>query len=282
MDKSERPMRLRKHKCVWRPFSGTGIPLRAGCPQRVNHMRRSKDNSDGSALHQNRINLHCPLTMLEGSSLLDTSQEALTREDSSEFTDDDSIEDEDHLFDDPFVKDAFGNLTDWRLSELNVEFSKILEKKSSEQKQKEKKLSKEEKLKMYNDCMKQYMKISLEKYNEEQDLSEAMCFEFIEIIRESSMVEEDFKIYQHFNFMAKQICSTVRLFFAEVIPDGDNCEVTCCKPLVDGDNGHCFGCKNQGDADLRHPSDDKIYVGGHEDCVCPFSIDSESEDDDSD
>ncbi|KAL6642761.1 hypothetical protein ACP70R_020942 [Stipagrostis hirtigluma subsp. patula] len=192
-------------------------------------------------------------------------------------TDDDSNEDKDHPFGDPFVKDGFGNLTDWRLSDLNAEFSKLLEKESSKLKTKENKLSKEEKLKMHNDCMKHYMKYSLQKYNNEQHLSGAMCFEFVETVKESSVVEEDFKFYHHFNFMAKQTCSTAFLFFAEVIPDGDYCEVTNCKLLVDDDDERCFGCKNQGNADLRHPGGDNVYVGGHEDCVCPFFIDSDSE-----
>ena len=41
--------------------------------------------------------------------------------------------------------------------------------------------------------------------------------------------------------------------------------------------GHCFGCKNQGSANLRHPADEALYVGGHEDCEFPFMWDSISD-----
>lgn len=41
--------------------------------------------------------------------------------------------------------------------------------------------------------------------------------------------------------------------------------------------GHCFGCKNQGSVDLRHPAGECLYVGGHVDCEFPFMWDSISE-----
>ena len=41
--------------------------------------------------------------------------------------------------------------------------------------------------------------------------------------------------------------------------------------------GHCFGCKNQGSVDLRHPAGESLYVGGHVDCEFPFMWDSISE-----
>src|SRR4051812_10807314 len=41
--------------------------------------------------------------------------------------------------------------------------------------------------------------------------------------------------------------------------------------------GHCFGCKNQGAVNMRHPAVECLYVAGHEDCQFPFMWDSLSE-----
>ncbi|KAM0929120.1 hypothetical protein ACQ4PT_001827 [Festuca glaucescens] len=68
--------------------------------------------------------------------------------------------------------------------------------------------------------MERYMKSALQKYNAEEKLSEDMYFEFEQ---------------------TTQACSTTCLFFAEAIPDdGDSFDITCCKLLTDGDNGHCY------------------------------------------
>lgn len=183
--------------------------------------------------------------------------------------------------DNPFLEDKFGNLTNWRLSDLEREFMKHLKTESSIPKIEEKKLSKEEKLKLHNDCVDQYMKCALMKYNEEENLQEDSGFKFVKAIKESSIIEGGTMLYQHFNFTAMQT-NTVSLFFAEVIPNEETCEVKCCSLLHDDENGKCFGCKNQGDPDLRHPSCEGVYVGGHEDCICPFLLDTDSDEDDSD
>jgi hypothetical protein len=44
-------------------------------------------------------------------------------------------------------------------------------------------------------------------------------------------------MYRHFNFEAMQLDTSISLFFAEVIPDGEEGTVTCCKLLGDNDNG---------------------------------------------
>jgi hypothetical protein len=59
---------------------------------------------------------------------------------------------------------------------------------------------------------------------------------FDEIKGEVYVIEECLKFYEHFNFTAKQAGSMV-LFFAEVIPSGETCNVLCCKPLDCDDNG---------------------------------------------
>ncbi|KAF6995246.1 hypothetical protein CFC21_011782 [Triticum aestivum] len=106
-----------------------------------------------------------------------------------------------------------------------------------------------------------------------------MRFVFDESKDKVIIIEGNMNSYEHFNFTAKKAGSTV-LFFAEVTRDkGQLCNVLCCKPLDSDDNGHCFGCKNQGYVDLRHPAGESLYVGGHVDCEFPFMWDSISEDD---
>ena len=61
-------------------------------------------------------------------------------------------------------------------------------------------------------------------------------FEFVKAIKESFIVEGAVNFYRHFNFTAMQ-GSTIHLFFAEVIPDGESCDVSCCRLLQDNDNG---------------------------------------------
>jgi len=58
----------------------------------------------------------------------------------------------------------------------------------------------------------------------------------VKAIKESFIVEGAVNFYQHFNFTAMQ-GSTIHLFFAEVIPDGESCDVSCCRLLQDNDNG---------------------------------------------
>lgn len=180
---------------------------------------------------------------------------------------------------DPFLTDRFGNLTSWRLSDLEAAADNYLEDEESETEVEEKKYSKKEMLKRDADRKKQYMEYALQKYNNDEDLAGEMRFVFDESKDEVFIIEGNMNFYEHFNFTAKQAGSTV-LFFAEVIPDeGELCDVLCCKPLDSDDNGHCFGCKNQGSVDLRHPAGGSLYVGGHVDCEFPFMWDSISEDD---
>lgn len=190
-----------------------------------------------------------------------------------------SDEDGDCSIGNPFLTDGYGNKTTWRLSDLNAEFTKYLEEQAN--KPKEKKLTKEERLKVHSNRMERYMKSALQKYNAEEKLSEDMYFEFDKVQCHNWIVEGDYdnQFYYHFNFSATQACSTTCLFFAEAIPnDGDSFD-TSCKLLTDGDNGHCYGCKNAHVDDMRHPACGNVYVGGHIDQTFPFMIDTESEDD---
>lgn len=196
-------------------------------------------------------------------------------------SDDGSDEDGECPFGNPILRDSYGNLTNWRLSDLDAAFTKHLEDEANNPKPKERKYTKEEKLKIYNDRMEGYMKFALNQYNSKELVGD-MRFEFVEAQSDNWIVEGEFDnlYYYHFNFAAKQACSSVFTFFAEVIPgDGDDCDVTCCMLLNDDDNGHCFGCKNEDVDDLRHPASESLYVGGHEDRECPFMENSETEDD---
>ncbi|KAK1695664.1 hypothetical protein QYE76_012361 [Lolium multiflorum] len=186
---------------------------------------------------------------------------------------DDSDEDED-----PFLTDSYGNLTTWRLSDMEAAFEKHLEEEASKPKVETKRLSKEEILKRDDDRKKKFMEYALQKYNDEEDLAGETRFVFDEIKGEVYVIEDGLKFYEHFNFTAKQAGSPV-LFFAEVVPSGDSCDVLCCKPLDSDDNGHCLSCENQHYVTLRHPADEALYVGGHQDCQFPFILESSGEDD---
>ncbi|XP_047050355.1 uncharacterized protein LOC124655522 isoform X3 [Lolium rigidum] len=197
-------------------------------------------------------------------------------------SDDDSDEDGECPFGNPLLRDSYGKLTDWRLSDLDAAFTKHLEDEAKNPKPKERKLTKEEKLKIHSDRMEGYMKFALHQYNIKKELVEDMRFEFEKAQSQNWIVEGEFDdlFYYHFNFTAKQTCSSVFTFFAEVTPeDGDDCDVLCCRLLNDDDNGHCFGCENEGVDDLRHPACKSAYVGGHEDRGFPFMENSETEDD---
>ncbi|TVU31856.1 hypothetical protein EJB05_23558 [Eragrostis curvula] len=165
----------------------------------------------------------------------------------------DASEDDEDIGD-PFLVDEFGNLTKWKLSDLNKQFGKYLDDELNEPKTKEKKQSKQDKLKWHNDRMELYVKSSIMKYNKEENLDEGFCFQFVKVLKESFIVERGCKFYRHVNFEAMQSGTSISLFFAEVILDGENCEVTCCKLLKGDDNGRCLGCNNQGHPDLIHPA----------------------------
>lgn len=188
----------------------------------------------------------------------------------------DSDEEDNGGLGNPFLLDGFGNRTKWRLSDLNAEFDNYLEEQAN--KPKEKKSTKEERLKTHSDRMERYMRSALQKYNIEEKISEDMYFRFDEVQTQSWIVEGEYdnQFYYHFNFAATQDRSRTCMFFAEVTPEFD---IVCCKLLGDDDNGHCYGCKNARAEGLRHPACSSVYVGGHEDRKFPFMIDSESEDD---
>ena len=77
-------------------------------------------------------------------------------------------------------------------------------------------------------------------FNNLEYIFQDMSFEFENVRSQNWIVEGEFnnQFYYHFNFAAKQACSSVFTFFAEISPeDGDDCEVICCNLLNDDDNG---------------------------------------------
>ena len=85
-------------------------------------------------------------------------------------SDDDSDEDGECPFGNPYLRDSYGNLTKWRLSDLDAAFSKHLEDEAKNPKPKERKYTKEEKLKIHSDRMEGYMKFALQQYNIQEEL----------------------------------------------------------------------------------------------------------------
>uniref|UniRef100_A0A452YSD3 Uncharacterized protein n=2 Tax=Aegilops tauschii subsp. strangulata TaxID=200361 RepID=A0A452YSD3_AEGTS len=79
--------------------------------------------------------------------------------------------DDDGDIGDPFLTDRFGNLTSWRLSDLEAAAENHLEDGESETEVEEKKYSKKEMLKRDADRKKQYMAYALQKYNNDEDLA---------------------------------------------------------------------------------------------------------------
>nr|BAJ87849.1 predicted protein [Hordeum vulgare subsp. vulgare] len=73
---------------------------------------------------------------------------------------------------DPYLTDRFGNLTSWRLSDLEAAAGEEI----SEREVEEKKYSKKEMLKRDADRKKQYMAYALQKYNNDEDLVGEMRF----------------------------------------------------------------------------------------------------------
>jgi hypothetical protein len=92
-------------------------------------------------------------------------------------SDDDSDEDGECPFGNPLLRDSYGKLTDWRLSDLDAAFTKHLEDEAKNPKPKERKLTKEEKLKIHSDRMEGYMKFALHQYNIKEELVE-VCVQF--------------------------------------------------------------------------------------------------------
>jgi hypothetical protein len=92
-------------------------------------------------------------------------------------SDDDSDDVGECPFGNPLLRDSYGNLTNWRLSDLDAAFTKHLEDEAKNPKPKERKYTKEERLKIHRDRMEGYIKFALHQYNSENKLV-GVCVQF--------------------------------------------------------------------------------------------------------
>ncbi|TVU08157.1 hypothetical protein EJB05_41547, partial [Eragrostis curvula] len=134
------------------------------------------------------------------------------------------------------------------------------------------------------------IKALLDQYNEHNNLSGDLAYELEDLV-EQQLSYEDHRWYYHFNFTTKRKDggngiignpSAGNMFFAEVSHmQGENAlEVSCCCAMDAKDNGHCYGCINNGSPGMRHPSRTDAYNGGHRDGYLPFGLDLVSSSDD--
>lgn len=126
----------------------------------------------------------------------------------------------------------------------------------------------------------------LDQYNEVHNLFGNHVHE-LEAIVGHGWICENHKWHHHFNFTVKKKegngnSTTDNLFFAEVshMQGEEGWHVNCCRMIKCEENGHCYGCRNNGSPDVKHPNDIDAYAGGHLDGYLPFGYDESSSDDD--
>ncbi|CAN6223643.1 unnamed protein product [Urochloa humidicola] len=125
----------------------------------------------------------------------------------------------------------------------------------------------------------------LQQYNEDHNLFGNDAHE-LEALVGQQWICENYRWYYHFNFTVKKKegndnSSASNLFFAEVSHmQGEKAfDVNCCFMIKHDENGHCYGCRNNGSPDMKHPNNIGAYTGGHLDGYLPFGGDEESSDD---
>lgn len=132
-----------------------------------------------------------------------------------------------------------------------------------------------------NDPERQLVKALLDQYNDHQNLCKDLAHELKDLVS-FQWIYEDHSIYYHFNFTTKtKKADDGNLFFAEVLKKHreDFWVITCCCMIEPNDNGHCYGCRNNGNLKTKHPKNTRAYIGGHVDGVLPFGMDDFSDDD---
>ncbi|XP_022681616.1 uncharacterized protein LOC101753518 [Setaria italica] len=116
----------------------------------------------------------------------------------------------------------------------------------------------------------------LDQYNDDNNLFGVHAHELESLVRHKGIYEND-RWFYHFNFTTKTkgangTLGSSNLFFAEVshMREEDAWEVNCCCTINSDDNGHCYGCRNNGSPGMQHPTDTGAYTGGHLDEYLPF------------
>ncbi|PNT74748.1 uncharacterized protein LOC100841281 isoform X3 [Brachypodium distachyon] len=127
------------------------------------------------------------------------------------------------------------------------------------------------------DSVRQLVEALVDKYNEDHHLLGDLAYEFKDIVcyqtirgeeRCYQTIHGEERCYGHINFIAKAKeadnfnFDIDKLFFAEVMYKQGELFVNCLCMVKHTDNGNCYGCKNKGSADMKHP-DELRYIGGH-------------------
>nr|XP_034590416.1 uncharacterized protein LOC117852427 [Setaria viridis] len=119
----------------------------------------------------------------------------------------------------------------------------------------------------------------LDQYNDDHNLFGVHAHELESLVRHEGIYEND-RWFNHFNFTTKTkgangTLGSSNLFFAEVshMQEEEAWEVNCCCTINSDDDGHCYGCRNNGSPGMQHPTDTGAYTGGHSDEYLPFGGD---------
>lgn len=130
----------------------------------------------------------------------------------------------------------------------------------------------------------------VDKHNEDRKLLGEPAYELKDIVHYQQICEKRMWYY-HLNFtMTKEDRDSDRgienLFFAEVkyVQQVKQQEllVSCFCMVKPTDSGHCYGCTNKGNINMKHPSSADQYIAGHLDVGSPsgFYVEWTDSDDD--
>uniref|UniRef100_A0ACD5WG94 Uncharacterized protein n=1 Tax=Avena sativa TaxID=4498 RepID=A0ACD5WG94_AVESA len=116
----------------------------------------------------------------------------------------------------------------------------------------------------------------LDRYNEDHHLSGDLAYELEDVVSFSEIYDRGFKrrhVFYHINFTTKNkgpeglhSGDDGNLFFAEItclIGENEEYVLDCLCVVKPDDKGQCYGCKNFGSVDLKHPTDAHKYKRGH-------------------
>lgn len=120
----------------------------------------------------------------------------------------------------------------------------------------------------------QLLQALVDKHNEDHNLLGDFAYELKDVV-ECKVFSEKRGWYYHLNFtLTKGADSGIEdLFFVEVKygrPVKQELSVSCFCMIKPTDNGHCYGCTNNGSVNMKHPNSADEYTGGHLDVGMPF------------
>ncbi|KAF6989535.1 hypothetical protein CFC21_006863 [Triticum aestivum] len=112
----------------------------------------------------------------------------------------------------------------------------------------------------------------VDKYNDDHNRFGDLAHELKDVMKYQYISEG--RGYYHFNFTTKTKradafgCDTNNLFFVEVKvkfvnEEDEELVVSCFCMVKPNDNGHCYGCVNNGSVRMKHPNNAAAYTGGH-------------------